>query len=208
MEWETDSPCRSHMYPGQGRRSPRRCSSWELDHRDCGATPEQMLLLTAEGQTKGTWGRRLWWEKPVEESQAAMEARWYCWVMRRGWSHHHSLSLPTSQLWQLNNSEVDPSSTWHAEQKSRTPPVCPFSTWCTSLQGRTPTYVPLYVPDAKFYSVWSKPRWPLERVTGRKARGLLIEDIGCKCQTFLISLLSSMRKQTSVIFFFPFFIQF
>jgi len=33
-----------------------------------------------------------------------------------------------------------------------------------------------------------------ERVIGRKARGLQTEEIGCKCQTFLISLLSSRRK--------------
>ena len=39
-----------------------------------------------------------------------------------------------------------------------------------------------------------------ERVTGRKARGLQTEEIGCKCQTFL-SLLSNRRKQTSYIFF-------
>ena len=30
-----------------------------------------------------------------------------------------------------------------------------------------------------------------ERVTGRKARGLQTEEIGFKCQTFFISLLSS-----------------
>ena len=35
----------------------------------------------------------------------------------------------------------------------------------------------------------------VERVTGRKARGLQMEEIGCKCQTFL-SLLSGRRKQT------------
>ena len=40
----------------------------------------------------------------------------------------------------------------------------------------------------------------VERVTGRKARGLQREEVGCKCQTFL-SLLSSKRKQTSDIFF-------
>ena len=39
-----------------------------------------------------------------------------------------------------------------------------------------------------------------ERVTGRKARGLQMEDICCKCQT-LLSLLSSRRKQTGDIFF-------
>ena len=40
----------------------------------------------------------------------------------------------------------------------------------------------------------------VERVTGRKARGLQMEDIACKCQTFL-SLLGGRRKQTSDIFF-------
>ena len=40
-----------------------------------------------------------------------------------------------------------------------------------------------------------------ERVTGRKARGLQIEEVACKCQTFL-SLLSGRRKQTSNIFSF------
>ena len=39
-----------------------------------------------------------------------------------------------------------------------------------------------------------------ERVTGRKARGLQMEEIACKCQTFL-SLLSGRRKQTNNIFF-------
>ena len=40
-----------------------------------------------------------------------------------------------------------------------------------------------------------------ERVTGRKARGLQMEEVACKCQTFL-SLLSGRRKQTSNIFSF------
>ena len=42
---------------------------------------------------------------------------------------------------------------------------------------------------------------PIERVTGRKARVLQMEEIACKCQTFL-SLLSGRRKQTSNIFSF------
>ena len=40
-----------------------------------------------------------------------------------------------------------------------------------------------------------------ERVTGRKARGLQMEEIAYKCQTFF-SLLSGRRKQTSNIFSF------
>ena len=39
MEWESDSPCCSHTYLGQGYRSPRKYSSWELEFRDCGAIP-------------------------------------------------------------------------------------------------------------------------------------------------------------------------
>ena len=39
-----------------------------------------------------------------------------------------------------------------------------------------------------------------ERVTGRKARGLQMEEIVCKCPTSF-SLLSGRRKQTSNIFF-------
>jgi len=42
---------------------------------------------------------------------------------------------------------------------------------------------------------------PIDRVTGRKARGLQVEEIACQCQTFL-SLSSSRRKQTSDIFSF------
>ena len=48
------------------------------------------------------------------------------------------------------------------------------------------------------------PNSGIERVTGRKARGLQKEEIGCKCQTFFISLLSGRKKQTSDIYiFFP-----
>ena len=46
----------------------------------------------------------------------------------------------------------------------------------------------------------------VERVTGKKARGLQTEEIGCKCQTFFVSLLNNRRKETSVICF-PFSIQ-
>ena len=51
---------------------------WELEFRDCGAIPGRGLLLTVERQIEGRGGRRLWWEMPVEGSQAAMEARRYC----------------------------------------------------------------------------------------------------------------------------------
>ena len=40
-----------------------------------------------------------------------------------------------------------------------------------------------------------------ERVTGRKARDLQMEEIGCKYQTFLLSLLSGRRKKTTSVRF-------
>ena len=46
----------------------------------------------------------------------------------------------------------------------------------------------------------NKGKQDSERVTDRKARGLQMEEIACKCQTFF-SLLSGRRKQTSNIFF-------
>ena len=42
-----------------------------------------------------------------------------------------------------------------------------------------------------------------ERVTGRNARGPQTEEIGCKGQTFFISLISGKRKQTTMSDFFP-----
>ena len=126
MEWESDSPCCSHTYPGQGHRSPGRCSSWELEFRDCGEIPRRALLLTEERQIEGMWGRRLWWEIPVEESQEAMEARQHYWVMLRGWSHHRSLSPPKRWHWKLNNREAGPSKAWCTELQSRTPPRVPL----------------------------------------------------------------------------------
>ena len=41
----------------------------------------------------------------------------------------------------------------------------------------------------------------IEMVTGRKARDLQTEEIGCKCQTFFISL--KRQKETNYRYFFP-----
>ena len=41
-----------------------------------------------------------------------------------------------------------------------------------------------------------------DRVTGRKARGLQTEDIGCKRQAFFLSLLSIRKKQSTSVRFF------
>ena len=127
MEWESDSPC--HTYPREGCRSSRGHGGWELEFEDCGAIPAWGLLLTVERWTKRMWGRRLWREMPVEGGRAAREARWYSRITRSGWCHHHSLSLPSSQNWQLNNRKAGPSNPWGTEVQS----------W---LQSGGPFYVP------------------------------------------------------------------
>ena len=151
MEWESDSPGCSHTYPGQGYRFPGRHSRWELEFRDCGAIPRQGLLLIVERPTEGMWERRLQWEMPVEESQAAMEARWYRWVMSRGGSITiASLSSPASiSSWTIErlahqmpdalNCRVGPhpgcSVTWLMRWTTKQDPSRgdPLSAWCFDL---------------------------------------------------------------------------
>ena len=149
MEWEWDSPCRSYTYPRQECWSPGRRSSWQLELRDCGVIPGWGLLLTVERQIEGMWGRRSWWEMPVEESQATMEAKRYCWVMCRGWSHHHSFSLPTRQHQQLNARELGPSNAWRMD-----------------LQSRTPAGEPLYVLDLPNNREGPQAREPFKCLNG------------------------------------------
>ena len=58
-----------------------------------------------------------------------------------------------------------------------------------------------------FFHILAVVMVAIERVTGRKARGLQKEEIACKCQTFFLSLSSSRRKQTTNVIFFPFSMQ-
>ena len=83
MEWESDSPCCSHTYPGQKCWFPGRRSSWELEFRDCGSTPGRGLLLTAERLIEGMWrgdhgGKCLWrkaWQPWKQGSTAESDVR-------------------------------------------------------------------------------------------------------------------------------------
>ena len=121
MEWESDSPCCSHTYPGQESWSPGRHSSWELEFRGCGAIPGWGLLLTAERWIEGIWGRRLWWEMPVEESQAAMEARRYSWVTRRGGAITIASFSPHTSIGSWTIERLTHQRAWCADLQSRTP---------------------------------------------------------------------------------------
>ena len=150
MEWESGSPRLSHIHPGQEHWSPGRRNGWELGFGNGGVNPGQGLLLTAGRRIRRRWGRRWWWEMPVEESQAATEARWYCWVTSREWSHHHRLSLLTCLRQQLNNREPGPSNTRQTELQSTTParvlPKVPDALIC---RVATQPGAHLHVPDTR-----------------------------------------------------------
>ena len=85
-EWNenhTDSLCCGPMYPGQGCKSTRKHSGWELERRDWRAIAAQGLLLTAGRWPEGKAGRRTPWRKPLEESRAAVAAGRCCWAVCR-----------------------------------------------------------------------------------------------------------------------------
>ena len=144
MEWESDSPCHSHTYPVQESWSPGRDSSWELELRDCSAIPGWGVLLTMERWIEQMWVKRSWWEMLVEESQAAMEARRYCWVTHRGstitiafLSPHASISFWTTeslphQMPETLNYRVGP----HSVQFSSVAQSC--MTLCDPMDYSTP----------------------------------------------------------------------
>ena len=119
--------------PRTGTQISGRCSGWELVFRDCGATPGWRLLLTG-GTGWGDVREEIVVGKACGGKPGSRGSKAILLSHARGWSHHHSLSLPTWQHWRLNNREAGPS-----------------NASCTELQSRTPTRVPLSVPDAPIY---------------------------------------------------------
>ena len=141
MERESDSPCRSRTYP-------RQCSGWELEFRDCGAIPRQGCCWWrrdgSKGYEGGDGGGKSLWRKAGSHRNEAI-----CWVTHRGWSHHHKLSPPTHQHWQLNK-----------ERLAHQEPIKGLPTWGRELQSRTPQLGPLYVPDPLIYRAGPQPGCP------------------------------------------------
>ena len=69
MEWDSDSPCHSHTYPGQERWSPGRHNGWELEFREqswgegcCWLWRDR--LRACEG---GDHAGKCWWRKARQQ---------------------------------------------------------------------------------------------------------------------------------------------
>ena len=161
MEWESGSPCCSHTYPRQGRSFPGRHRGLELELRDCGAIPGRGLLLTAERQIKGVWGRRQWWEarQPWKQGNAAE-------------SHVEGGAITVASL------SPHASSSWTRQRPAHQipealncgagrPQGAPSSAWRTYLRSRAPTRGPLYVPDSPNNRERPPAREPSKGLHGR-----------------------------------------
>ena len=136
---ESDSPCQSHTYPGQGPRSPGRCNGWQLDFRDCGTISGRGLMLTAERWLVGMWGGDRGGKSPWRKARQPWKQGDTAESHVEGWSQQPSLS-PTCQHWQLNKIEASLSNTWCNELQSRTPARAPphLCFWVAQQQRRTP----------------------------------------------------------------------
>ena len=136
-ENHTGNSCHSHTYPGQGHRSLEGSvvGSWSIGI--VGQSQGEICCWMKGNSSRGCEGGDCGRKCLLEKSQAAMEARWYFWVVHREWSHHHSLSLPTLQHQQLNNRETGLSSAWHMEKQKDPTHSAPLSAWCTKHQSRT-----------------------------------------------------------------------
>ena len=121
MGWESDSPCCSHTFPGQERWSPGRCSSWELEFRDCGAIPGWGLLLTVErrmrGCEEGDRGGKCRWRKARQPQKQGNTAE----SPVGGGVITIAFLSPQASIGQLNSREAGPSNAWRANLQSRTP---------------------------------------------------------------------------------------
>ena len=132
MEWD-HSPCCSRTYRRQGRRSPGRRSSWDLELRDCGAIPGRRLLLTVERWIQGMWGRRLWRKarQPWKQDDTAES--------HVGGGAITIAPLPTGQQPQLNNREAGPPNAWCTELEedpSQGAPSMCLTRWTTEKNPR------------------------------------------------------------------------
>ena len=130
MEWESDSPCHSHTYPGQGSRSPARHSSWKLEHQ-----------IVEQFQGEGCcW---LWQERPRRREGGNCGGKCLWQKARQPWKQDDTAGAITI----ASLSPQASTGSWTVERLTHQTPDC------TELQSRTPSRVFLEVTDALNYRV-------------------------------------------------------
>ena len=97
-EWSesyTDNLYCSLTCPGLGCKSIRKCSIWELEHRNWSTVTGWGPLLTMRRQSERMEGRSQQ-GMLLEENWAGMEAGHYCSVTHKRWNHliNHTIASP------------------------------------------------------------------------------------------------------------------
>ena len=142
---------------------------------------------------ESTHYKRPWWWERLKTGGEGDGRGWDGWM-----------ASPTQWTWVLTNSR-----SWWWTGK----PVCSpwgrkesdMTEWLDSNNKMCLALSVVYLYWSMLLSWMERQAKNSERVTGRKARGLPMEEIGCKCQTFLTLLRAGGNKL--VIFFFPFSVQ-
>ena len=98
-----DSPCPNHAYPGEGGRLPGRCSGWELELRDCGASPCEGCHCLLRDRLRDVEGGDCGGLQYRFHASAILQTH------AQGWSHPPSLLPASHQHWQLNHRDAGPS---------------------------------------------------------------------------------------------------
>ena len=163
MEWESDSPCHSQMYLGQGHSYPRRCSNWELEGILAQSWREGCHWLKRDGPREheegDCAGKCLWKEarQPWKQGDTAELCIVGEAITIASPSPHASIDSWTIETLAYQapdapNYRVGPHpvhlTAWCANLQSRTPAGggwggVPLCDWCPELQRRTPLRVPL-----------------------------------------------------------------
>ena len=161
--------------PCIGTGSPGRRSGWELEFRDCGSIPGRGLQLTSERRMERRWGRKLWWEMPVEARQPWEQGNTAESCIAGGAVTIASLPGHTSiHSWtieRLAHQTPDALNYRVGPQPGR-----PFKCLTRPSTDRTPARVPLYVPDARNHREGPQTRGPSKCLHGRSYGERLAEE--------------------------------
>ena len=117
-----ENPCHSHMYSREGFKSPRKCSSCELEHRVWSTIPGKVCCWlrrnSLRGPEGGDYSEKCLWRKARQTWRQGDSAESHT---VGGAICIGSLSTYVSSGQLKNPREDIPLSAWHAKQQRRTP---------------------------------------------------------------------------------------
>ena len=169
MEWEmeSDSPCCSHTYPRQGRRSPGRCRGWALKLGIVEQSQGEGFCWLGRDQLRGPeggdYGGKCLWKKvrqPWKQGDSAESHLGGGAITIASFSPHASTGS-----WTVESGLSNPWLHWTTEQDPTQ--GAPLSAWYTDLQNNTPARGLLYVLDTPDNREGPQAREPSKCLNGQ-----------------------------------------